>query len=370
MAASLVELGRKKALDVFLHRFYAPGKKAVLPQMTPGFVDQVQSLLAPVDQPRLFNGKEFGQLCAQSVFSLPQHAFNHLQMRRLQLTNFCYSAPELSLEAMRNKARLAAMDRLLLQVDPDYTAMNAEQRHMVLHNLRINQNFDWFSGNICMDATADIIPMQVEREIALAMGRLPETAPPSGPKVAYQLDLGGLDSGDLLPEFGKDVGLFTDFQGKCLGSTAPKGATAFFPALAGKDFDLKIYVANVFDLPPKPGKSARFPLFTLRYENGLMEAYSLNAGYDDKLTPQAIYRVGSTTTNTLPWINAVNFNEYHIVKRDSLMKLFVNGQFVFYFQTTGNALTGIRLQLPWKARLYDIVVTEPGRKTPEKTVQK
>ena len=43
------------------------------------------------------------------------------------------------------------------------------------------------------------------------------------------------------------------------------------------------------------------------------------------------------------------------------MKLFVNGQFVFYFSTGGNSLTGVRLPLPWKARLYDLVVTEPGQ---------
>lgn len=369
VAASLTQQGRSKAMDIFFHRLYTPNAKGELPHMEPGFKAHVLSLLEVVDQPRLFNGKGLGELCAQTMYSLPQHVFNQLRPRRVELKNFCYSAPELSLEAMRTQARYAAMDRMLLQAAPQYTALTREQRTMLLHNLKTKQQFDWFSNDMCMSASADIIPMQMEREINKALGRLPDAPPPAGPKVAYQLDLKGQDAGDPVPEWGKDIGVFTDFQGKCLGSTAPKGATALFPLTTGQDFDVSIFVANVFDLPQKPGKSARFPLFSLRYENGLWEDYSLIAGYDDKLQPQAVYRVGSIVTNTLPWIDAVNFNEYKVVKRGSLMKLFVNGQFVFYFSTGGNSLTGVRLPLPWKARLYDLVVTEPGQSSVSQTSQ-
>ncbi|MFW5488966.1 MAG: hypothetical protein ACNI3A_11230 [Desulfovibrio sp.] len=369
VAASLTQQGRSKAMDIFFHRLYTPNAKGELPHMEPGFKAHVLSLLEVVDQPRLFNGKGLGELCAQTMYSLPQHVFNQLRPRRMELKNFCYSAPELSLEAMRTQARYAAMDRMLLQAAPQYTALTREQRAMLLHNLKIKQLFDWFSNDMCMSASADIIPMQMEREINKALGRLPDAPPPAGPKVAYQLDLKGQDAGDPVPEWGKDIGVFTDFQGKCLGSTAPKGATALFPLTTGQDFDVSIFVANVFDLPQKPGKSARFPLFSLRYENGLWEDYSLIAGYDDKLQPQAVYRVGSIVTNTLPWIDAVNFNEYKVVKRGSLMKLFVNGQFVFYFSTGGNSLTGVRLLLPWKARLYDLVITEPGQAAVSQTSQ-
>lgn len=358
VSAKLVEQGKPQALDNFFHRLYAPGKDRKLPHMTPGFIAHVRSLVRAVGSPSLFNGKELGQLCVENVYSLPQHVFLDLQMRRMELKNFCYTAPDLTLEAMRTKARLAAMDRLLLQLSKDYTALDTEQRHLLLHDLHFDERFDWFGNDLCMDVRADVIPMQIQREIAKALGRIPDVPPASIPKVAYQLDLDGLDSGDLVPEFGNHVGLFTDFQGKCLGSTSPKGATASFSMLAEEDFDLRLYVANVFDLPQKPGKSSPFPLFTLRYENGLTENYSIKAGYDDNLSPQAVYQAGAITTNTMPWINAANFNEYRLIKRKSLMKFFVNGRFIFYFTTSGDNLTTVRLPLPWKARLYDLVVTQ------------
>ncbi|WP_027183761.1 hypothetical protein [Desulfovibrio inopinatus] len=186
-----------------------------------------------------------------------------------------------------------------------------------------------------------------------------------GDNTFYRISMAGKNPGDPYTMYGSNLIVLRDDQGKYLGSASKDGSNIAFPVTTTDAFGVDILTRNMFPLSDRVGWTDRFDLFTLIYKNGIKESYSLNVMEDENYQLMGRYFISrsgpnytgyTSSTDWLPWVNAVDFNEFKVLKANGVIRLFYNGQFIRNEPTRGDSLIRVHIPLRYGDRLYDIIV--------------
>lgn len=185
-----------------------------------------------------------------------------------------------------------------------------------------------------------------------------------------RIDVSRLSTGMPIGAFNQNLVVLGDEEGKYVASTAPTGSDLLFPVEAATDYSVDILIKNAFVLSDRNNRTDSFFLFTIAYKNGIKEVYSVNLTRNDKFVWNSRYfisRIGGDTMNWTvstdyrPWNNALDFNEYKVIKEKNLVRFFFNGEFIRNERTLGDAITSVKVVLRQNERLYDVLVRDLER---------
>ncbi len=212
---------------------------------------------------------------------------------------------------------------------------------------------------------------------AVELDELPQTPTPSsaapkrppveqrGDDTVYRVSMADKKPGDPYTLYGPNIIVMRDEQGKYLACSSKDGSNLSFPATTTDAFGVDILIRNQFPLSDRAGWTDRFALFTLVYKNGIKESFSLNVTEDENYQLAGRYFISrsgpnimgyTSSTDWISWVNAVDFNEFKILKNNGIIRLFYNGKFIRNEPTKGDTLIGINIPLRYGDRLYDIIV--------------
>ncbi len=351
----LLQQLRRSAVDVLFGKVYYQQKTGLDKQnYASSYVKQVAQQLEFQTEPEFYNGNQFGELCVRAWVSMPSQRVPTISPRLVRLDNFCYQAdPGQSRQTLRKLATTAAVDRVLENIAPG-TLVPIQYRQQIEDGATINGDIRKLDERTyCLSISVNVIPLQVD--MLSGKEEKARKAPAiSEPKPGFSLDLKQFKEGDLTPDFGKDVAVFQDIEGKSLGSNVHQGATAVVNLNSHKNFKALVYVKK--DIPYDFLHSEDLLLFTLHYKNGKYEPYAFNLTMGDNNQPMAYFRSWSYSTDVFPWANAANFNEYKVERKDGLAVFFYNGKFMFNFPSEGDELVQIKVPLRWNDRFYNVVI--------------
>ncbi len=351
----LLQKLRRNAVDVLFGKVYYQQKTGLdKKSYAGGYVDKVADQLEFQTQPEFYNGKQFGELCARAWVSMPARRVPTISPRVVRLDNFCYQAdPGQSRETLRKLATTAAVDRVLENIAPG-SLVPLQYRQQIEDGATINGDLRKLDEKTyCLSISINVIPLQVN--LLEGKNKKKKEAPAiTEPKPEFSLDLKASKEGDLVTEFGKNIAVFQDIEGKSLGSNVHAGATAEIKLNSHKNFKALVYIKK--DIPFDFLHSEDLLLFTLHYKNGKYEPYSFNLTLTDDNQPMAYFRSWSYSTETFPWANAANFNEYKVEKKDGLIVFFYNGKFMYNFPSEGDELIQMKIPLRWNDRFYNVLI--------------
>ena len=360
----LLQKLRRNAVDVLFGKVYYQQKTGLdTNSYAGGYVNKVAEQLEFQTQPEFYNGKQFGELCARAWVSMPSHQVPTISPRLVRLDNFCYQAdPGQSRETLRKLATTAAVDRVLENIAPG-SLVPLQYLQQIEDGATINGDIRKLDERTyCLSISVNVIPLQVD--LLQGKDKKADEAPAIvEPKPEFSVDLKAFKEGDLTPEFGKDVAVFQDIEGKSLGSNVHAGTMAEVKLHSHRNFKALVYIKK--DIPFDFLHSEDLLLFTLHYKNGKYEPYSFNLTLTDANQPMAYFRSWSYSTETFPWANAANYNEYKVEKKDGLIVFFYNGKFMYNFPAVGDELVQIKVPLRWNDRFYNVFIYDEDQKPGE-----
>lgn len=183
-----------------------------------------------------------------------------------------------------------------------------------------------------------------------------------------RFNLSKLPTGAPIGGFGRNLIVMQDEEGKYVASTAKDGTYVLLPADPAKNFSASFLVKNAFTRSDRSGDTSQFFLFTLNYKNGISEMFTLNLTRPDGTNWQSRYFISRSgppdvmswtdSTDYRAWDNALDFNEYKVIKEKNLIRFFFNGEFIRSQKTLGDAFASIRVNLRPGERLYDVIVRD------------
>jgi hypothetical protein len=187
-------------------------------------------------------------------------------------------------------------------------------------------------------------------------------------------DLKKLSAGSPVGGLGKNLLVLDDEEGKYVTSPSPEGSYVLLPAETGKDFSVSILIKNAFVLSDRTDRTDHFFLFRINYKNGVKELYTTDITRPSNTLWRSRYYISrsgpdlmdwTTSTDYRPWNNALDFNEYKVIKEKDLIRFFFNGEFIRSEKTMGDVLQTVKVDLREHERLYDIVVRDVAVTGPE-----
>jgi hypothetical protein len=182
-----------------------------------------------------------------------------------------------------------------------------------------------------------------------------------------RFDLTKMTPGSPVGGLGKNLIVLDDEEGKYVASSSPEGSYVLLPAETGQDFSVSIIIKNAFVLSDRTDRTNHFFLFRVNYKNGVKELYTTditrpansvwrNRYYISRSGPDLMDWTASTDYR--PWNNALDFNEYKVIKDKDLIRFFFNGEFIRSEKTMGDVLESVKVDLREHERLYNIIARD------------
>jgi hypothetical protein len=356
---TLLKNMQQQAPRVLYAKLYGdPNTHVSTNQFSVDYNDDVAKRLVMQGQPEYFNGDNFGELCVRAWYSLPEQQVVTVAAKTVSLKSFCYQEDGLNPQDLADKARMAAVERLIGNMAPGARAPEEYRRRLLEKAKVAGQLSPIDPTTYCLDIAVDLIPLELETFIPQLKTEAP-AAPKPQPLSPVKppdcsLDLSKYKEGDLAKEFGKNIAVYQDENGKSLGVNIRAGGVAVVPLKGAEAFGCSVLVKKAVAYEFKHSEIVE--LFTLHYKNQKYEPYAFKIALNDQGLPIAYFRSWKNATDYFTWSNATNFNDYHIVKKDKKINFFYNGKFIFTFPAQGDSPAFVRIPLNWDDRLYNVLI--------------
>jgi hypothetical protein len=113
--------------------------------------------------PRYFNGKSLGEICVEGEFFLTSADLKKLTPKTVRQENVCFSDESLSYLNLKRRLRARAIHVLLTKTSPSLTTVDSRGLASLIRNLDLtNERHFVATSAICADASADIVPLEIE----------------------------------------------------------------------------------------------------------------------------------------------------------------------------------------------------------------
>lgn len=357
---TLLKNMQQQAPRVLYAKLYGdPNTHVATNQFSVNYNDDVAQRLVMQGQPEYYNGDNFGELCVRAWYSLPEQQVVTVAAKTVSLKSFCYQETGLSPQELLDKAQMAAVDRLIGNMAPGARAPEGYKRQLLQKGKVTGQLSPIDPSTYCLDISVDVVPLELETfnpqapkpDAAAATKPL---KPSPGKQPDCSLDLSKYKEGDLAKEFGKNIAVYLDQNGKSLGVNNRSGSVAVVPLKGAEAFSCSVLVKKA--VAYEFTHSEIIQLFTLHYKNQKYEPYAFKITLNDQGLPIAYFRSWTNATDYFTWSNATNFNDYHLVKKDKKINFFYNGKFIFTFPAQGDSPAFVRIPLNWDDRLYNVLI--------------
>jgi hypothetical protein len=329
------------------------------------FVAEVARSFRPAGDPEYTSGKRFGQACIDVELFLPRADYTPLAPHDYILTGFCADVSAVpageALTHARDRARLRLLTAVDSRIEPEMI------RKKDIGDLLADVDFtresvDLQHGRVCLDARAQASPRHVgwfwdqrREDLARKAAQTKAQAAPPPPPTTFALPLGSLSPGQPAP-YGDNLVVFSEPDGPALGP--PTGATGLLrlelPSLEA--YDLRVFARNT---PPTTFRYAAktWPLFKVKHAHKNHD-YELRLTWEDGRLRARIL-LTEADTDYFEWTAAANFTEYRIVRSTSEVRFFMNGGFLFRFDSDTDQTGALRLfEMPLREgdRVFGVTV--------------
>lgn len=355
----LLDQAREKAAyDLFTRMYAGQSQVGIQEQLPPNYKHSLAEKLQVQGTPKYYNGKTFGELCVSIKASLPPQHMQTAAPLVATLQNFCYRDPSLPEYELKAEAQSAALDRIIQNIAPG-ADVPPQTRNQFLRDARISGQLGGQHDDVyCLDMQLEVAPLELTPHVP---GTEKKQAAP-GPaetlaettRATWSLDLSQYSPGQPVPQFGKNLVVYKDANGKSLGPNSRDGAMAVLPVSSSENFSLRVLVARGMSYDFLYDKTYEF--FRVHFDNKTWEQAAFVMSMDDDNNPMAYFQSRLQSSETFPWDMAVNFNDCLLIKQQGRIRFFFNGRFILNYPTSGGSLTQVRVPLQWDDRLYNVLI--------------
>tara|TARA_B100001063_G_scaffold219376_1_gene223452 strand:- start:16760 stop:17836 length:1077 start_codon:yes stop_codon:yes gene_type:complete len=113
--------------------------------------------------PAFYNGKNFGEICAEINSYITKKDLEKHSPKSVKLNNFCFNDTSVATKDIKQKAKEKAYREVITKYKPSLKNISFEDAEQYIHEFSItNENFDFNKGSLCFDASASILPYELE----------------------------------------------------------------------------------------------------------------------------------------------------------------------------------------------------------------
>jgi len=113
--------------------------------------------------PKFKNGENLGEICASVTSYITPADVKKYSPKEIKLKHFCFADPKVTVSQIKPLAKRKAYIEVISQYKPSLKGLTMDQAEALVHGFTIyNDNFDFSSGAYCFDATATILPYELE----------------------------------------------------------------------------------------------------------------------------------------------------------------------------------------------------------------
>mgnify|MGYP002629228265 CR=1 FL=1 len=113
--------------------------------------------------PEFYNGKGFGEVCTKAQAYITQADFAKYQPQTVDMKNFCYNNPDISLKLLKSEAEFSAYKKAITKFKPSLKNISKEQAEAFIHGFtKSNEKLNMQTGVLCMDFSAKVFPYELE----------------------------------------------------------------------------------------------------------------------------------------------------------------------------------------------------------------
>jgi len=113
--------------------------------------------------PEFYNGKNLGEICTNVKSYITPSDLEKYSPQEVKLSHFCFNDSGVPIKNVKYEARAAAYKEMIAQYKPSLNAISKKQAENLIHGYKeSNAKFDFSTASYCFDATATILPYELE----------------------------------------------------------------------------------------------------------------------------------------------------------------------------------------------------------------
>lgn len=113
--------------------------------------------------PEFYNGQNFGEICAEVNSYITKDDLEKYSPKNVELNNYCFNDTTIATKDIKQKAKESAYKEIITKYKPSLKNIENEKAEQFVHEFKMsNENFDFNKGSFCFDATASILPYELE----------------------------------------------------------------------------------------------------------------------------------------------------------------------------------------------------------------
>lgn len=120
--------------------------------------------------PEYFNGKNFGEICANIESYITKKDLEKFKPKIINLERFCFNDPSVPMNEIKKEAKFSAYKEIISKVKPSLKVSGMEAESYIRNFEMKNEKFDFDTASYCFNATASIMPFELEMEPSVVNG--------------------------------------------------------------------------------------------------------------------------------------------------------------------------------------------------------
>jgi len=113
--------------------------------------------------PKFKNGENLGEICASVTSYITPEDVKKYSPKEIKLKHFCFADPTVAVSQIKPLAKRKAYIEAISHYKPSLKNLTMDEAEALVHGFTIyNDNFDFSSAAYCFDATATILPYELE----------------------------------------------------------------------------------------------------------------------------------------------------------------------------------------------------------------
>ena len=186
----LVQRNKRAALkELFGEFFYAKEQFINNRTVESQFASQTMGSIRVKGNPKFYQGTNLGEICSDLSAYISAADLDKLKPQRVKIDNFCVNTQHFQVSEIKTKANYAAYAEIFKRFRPLSQITGKEAQNYIHHYQTSNAAFDLDKSAYCFNATATIIPMELDilPQVQNIIGYIPKANPMQAENFKYNL---------------------------------------------------------------------------------------------------------------------------------------------------------------------------------------
>ena len=159
----LIEKAKQESLEELYGTLISSSTDIESGKMT---MDKIQSRAVGAvrvsGNPSFYNGKNLGEICTDVKVYITKKDLEMYSPKKVSLTHYCFNDPSVAMKDIKQEAKFGAYREIIGQYKPSMK-VNGKDAEQFIHGFIIsNDKFDFETASYCFNATATILPYELE----------------------------------------------------------------------------------------------------------------------------------------------------------------------------------------------------------------